>query len=322
MIKIQEKYNLTPETLLKDYIELKSIRAISRKYNVSRDTILNLFKNYNLYYKENKKINKKFTDNEIIEKYNVCCSIEETAKFFKYKKIDISRILKRNNVKKYKSSGLKIRKYFFNEQFFDTLTAESAYWLGFISADGSIEKYVLTICLKYSDFQHLEKFKKSINGEQPITKGLCEDSKRNPKWKDSYNCNIRICSRYMIQQLEKYKICNKKSLTFTFPEQLLNSEYLKDFCRGYFDGDGGISPQAENQMSVNIRGTKETLSVFLETFNKYCDGNLDKKISFESGIYRIQYNGNNISSRILTWLYKDAEIYLDRKYEQAKNYIL
>lgn len=258
---------------------------------------------------------------EVIETYKSCGSVRSTAKIYKCRTSKIMNILKTNNIERYHNAGRKIRKYFFNEQFFDTLTKNSAYWLGFISADGSIEKYTLTISLQYGDNLHLEKLKKSINGKQPITKVLCKNSERNSKWKDSENCSIRICSKYLIKQLETHDIYRNKSLIFTFPEQLLNSPYLKEFCRGYFDGDGGVSfNKKSKQMQVNVRGTKETLAVFLKIFHKYCDANLDKKISFDSGIFRIQYSGNNICTRILTWLYKGSDLYLDRKYELAKSY--
>jgi hypothetical protein len=62
------------------------------------------------------------------------------------------------------------KKYNFNENYFEKIdTEEKAYWLGFITADGSINLgygkqkfYQLHINLKGGDYSHLEKFQKAI----------------------------------------------------------------------------------------------------------------------------------------------------------------
>ena len=62
-----------------------------------------------------------------------------------------------------------IRKHFFNENYFENIdTEEKAYWLGFISADGSICKsskynsYRLVLNLNRLDEHHILKFKNAI----------------------------------------------------------------------------------------------------------------------------------------------------------------
>ena len=70
----------------------------------------------------------------------------------------IMRLLEKEGIK---SRGN--RKYSFNENIFDEIdTAEKAYWIGFITADGYVneEKNFLTIKLQYRDKNHLKKIDK------------------------------------------------------------------------------------------------------------------------------------------------------------------
>lgn len=52
----------------------------------------------------------------------------------------------------------------YNENCFSTITAESAYWLGFMYADGYVgsTRNTVGISLMKSDFNHLQKFSKFI----------------------------------------------------------------------------------------------------------------------------------------------------------------
>ena len=69
-----------------------------------------------------------------------------------------------------------MRKYYFNEKFFDEInTIEKAYWLGFICADGSIlnhskvtKSLQMRINIHEKDDYLLEEFKKDIEGNVPI----------------------------------------------------------------------------------------------------------------------------------------------------------
>ncbi len=255
--------------------------------------------------------------NEVILKYLETKSIQNTTKFFKsyYKKI--SKILKENNVTIYGN-----KKYNYDEKFFCDLNSVNSYWLGFICADGHIVRksssYYLEIDLAIKDINHLEKFKKDIKTDFNIIKRKCENSKRNIKWKDSYNCKLFVYSKTIVNDLSKYDLKSDKIF-----EDILNSQYLIDFLRGYFDGDGGVSiNKNSNQPIIKIRGDEQFLKTFNEIICKNCDIPTNRKISFESGIYALQYNGKNICSKILKWLYSDAERYLDRKYELAQTLIL
>lgn len=61
-----------------------------------------------------------------------------------------------------------MRKYNFNEHFFDGLNEQSSYWLGFLYADGYVrmkdgKSGELKIKLKDTDKSHIEKFLNDID---------------------------------------------------------------------------------------------------------------------------------------------------------------
>ena len=88
-------------------------------------------------------------------------SITSIAKKYNCSNQTITRLLEKQNIELRGN-----RKYFFNESIFDNIdTAEKAYWIGFITADGYIneKRGWLSIQLQYSDIDHLKKFAKFIN---------------------------------------------------------------------------------------------------------------------------------------------------------------
>ena len=70
--------------------------------------------------------------------------------------------------KVFKKDNIEIRTQYVEYNAFDTITEESAYWLGFISADGCLRGNTLSIGLQESDYNHLVKFKEFIKTENKI----------------------------------------------------------------------------------------------------------------------------------------------------------
>ena len=56
----------------------------------------------------------------------------------------------------------------FDINYFDNINSfKKAYWLGFLSADGSLKNNKVQICL--SDKDHIEKFKEDLKSEHKIS---------------------------------------------------------------------------------------------------------------------------------------------------------
>lgn len=226
--------------------------------------------------------------------------------------------------------GIKRSPYTCNYHYFDSIdTEEKAYWLGFLVADGWIGKNdkanagVVGVELQYGDINHLKKFNKSIQGNYKITDRWRTCSISKNKEKRNHSCVLRIFSLTMYNSLVNLGFTNNKSFDGDIPQ--LREDLVRHFVRGYFDGNGCV-----------CYTTKSFVVNFTTASKKICDKLIEilKKVGFNAKLY--QYNNENqtimyrpyISSfkdklAFLDWIYKDCNIYLDRKYQkylQTKEY--
>lgn len=211
------------------------------------------------------------------------------------------------------------RKYNFNIDFFkNPLNEFSAYWLGFIYADGYISTpKEVAIQLKNDDFEHLKKFNKCLDGNIPVT--FFEKKPRYIKEKytgTSYLCQIRIFSKEVVSDLNKLGVYQKKSLTIKFPK--LDNDYLTwCFIRGYFDGDGSLYYNKNgNQLRAKITsGSPNFINYFSEFLKKF---NIKTYITgYDCGL-----TGKESHRLFFDLLYDNekAKVFLDRKYKKYKTY--
>lgn len=160
-----------------------------------------------------------------------------------------------------------MRKYSFDWDYFKYPTVESAYWAGFIAADGCIRNNPsqLSITLSEKDKSHLQNFVKCIKYTGPIRYNIIK--------KDGMNrhaqCNLTICgiTQNLAEHLYKiYNLTPKKSLTLLPPNSLTGYTKLA-FIKGLIDGDGTIYRDSHNRLQFSICGTKEILDYICEEFN-------------------------------------------------------
>lgn len=200
----------------------------------------------------------------------------------------------------------------FNENMFDKIdTEEKAYWLGFLYADGYVEsdENIIELSLKSSDIHHLEKFRDFLKFDK--TKHI---------FKDNIRCRLSFRNKHMKQSLIKLGCTPRKSLAITFPSFEQVPDYLhKHFIRGYIDGDGSVMFNTEHTSGrLSILGTYNMLDGIVKA-----TGWKRNKISQyqDENVYSVEWSGYYVSD-YLDYLYKDALVYLDRKYDkylQIKN---
>lgn len=219
-----------------------------------------------------------------------------------------------------------------NENIFSEETEEAFYLAGFIAADGNLYKNYLNIWLSLEDEDHLNKIKNILKTDMPTkirkdhhsqigkqniissTKGFCLHS-------------IKIYD----DLINNFNLKENKSLTLEFPKHLINHPLINHFIRGYFDGDGSFSirnPNIKNKQSkINICFELLGTLNFITNVNDILHNNInlpENIISLNKNISRVRYSGNRLSALIGDWLYQNATIYLDRKYQRyliAKQYI-
>ena len=202
----------------------------------------------------------------------------------------------------------------FNENIFDKIdTEEKAYWLGFIYADGFISstRNAFELSLKGSDINHLHKFNKFMQHAKNNVK-LGQSKCGN---KIFSRCRWSVVNKHLKQRLIELGCFPNKSLILRFPDLTIfsNKDLIYSFIRGYFDGDGSLF-KSQNQIIVKISGSKD----FLQDLNSIFPAKSIIK-DFRSNVYTYSIYKHFDVLNFLNLIYKDANIYLDRKYQKYIN---
>ena len=222
----------------------------------------------------------------------------------------VNRDIKSMNIKitKYvnQTTGNGISPNLFNE----ILDEESAYWLGFLYADGSIrtDRNEISFTLKESDKDTVEKYHKWTGNQNNIVERI---TKRNNKEYKSY-CSS-FSSAAVKQNLIKLGCVPKKSLILTFPsEHQVPRQFIHHFIRGYIDGDGYIQYDLQkHKYRIVVCGTLDFLTGIQQTLLITNNSHIRKNI--EENIYTLNIEQKKIVERIMELLYNDATIFLPRK---------
>ncbi len=223
-----------------------------------------------------------------------------------------------------RSSKDAARKYTCNNDFFEKInTEEKAYWLGFIYADGYVmrskhDQKIVSISLSSRDINHIEKFKECISATYPIHTYKASNSYS----KNTMYSRISITSDKMFDDLNTHGVVENKTLILKAPD--IPDNLIKDFIRGYIDGDGCITTHKPGkgrmvlQYAVKIVGTKNVLE-FIKNFieNNHC-ATIRKfyKRHKNDNVYNIDFGGNKQVKKFLDIIYNGAHIFLNRKYEK------
>lgn len=202
---------------------------------------------------------------------------------------------------------------YFDEFFFDNIdTEEKAYWLGFIYADGYLNKndYGVGIELKASDYNHLVKFKNAIQSEKEV-----KIYHKNSTFGPQDNCRFIISSKHMKQILLGYFGSINKTLEGQFPK--IEKELEHHLVRGFFDGDGCLTGFRDDnhifRPELGFIGTHKTLE-YIEEISGF-SWSWSQRVKTNIDNYQICCGRVNDCLKFLSYMYKDATIYLDRKYE-------
>jgi hypothetical protein len=209
------------------------------------------------------------------------------------------------------------RKYFPNEDAFDEINEYSAYWMGFLAADGYITpdgrsiKLGLAVC----DTKHVEKFRDWISPGSPVQTY-------------SETASVRINSVKLAEKLISYGIKNRKSWDLDYPKNFPR-EYNRHFLRGFTDGDGSLyifktqkkdGTNHYETIAWNVSGTHEMISSVINILKEDLDIDTNisevKKTNLETKKYFVLSRSRLVgekADKLLGWMYDDANIFLDRK---------
>lgn len=278
----------------------------------------------------NQEYKMKIPKEKIIEIYNneYLNGVSSRQLGFKYGVVEsyFSRWFRKLGLKTFQND-IQSKKYKCNENYFETIdTEDKAYWLGFLYADGYIQSSSngnkkFGVSLSKKDIEHLNKLNKCLESNYPI--------KEYKVGKSGYvegtpYCRLLITSKKMTDDLINKGCVEHKTNIIKFPTlNQVPKKLTRHFIRGYFDGDGSIYFTKGNknieQYSIDFLGTDDFLLSVMDIFIK--ENIIDRKYKLEKRkegqvVSRFRFGGNGAALKFCHYIYDDATIYLDRKFER------
>lgn len=256
----------------------------------------------------------------VVRLYEELGSSVDVGKLFNVGHKVITKILEEKGIKR---TAAKKRQYKINEHYFDNIdTPNKAYILGFLYADGNNckKKCTITMSLEERDKDILERIRNEIGSERPL-EFLDYSNKHDFGYTYKNQYRLLLFSAHMCKALESYGMIPNKSLVLTFPE--IKEDLLSHFIRGYFDGDGCICQgKKETNFLVSITSTYDFCITLKEIIEKYVGINCHiYDASNHNGITKVFTTSGRLQVKaLLDWLYKDADLYLERKYNRYIQY--
>lgn len=260
--------------------------------------------------------------------YQAGASCQELAGKYQVSVTAIRGLLVRRGVK-LRSNSESHKRCSLNEFAFSRITPESAYWAGFIFADGYIlhrgSSAALTIRITEADIAHLKKFRNFLGSSHAITR-IAKNTKQWTGSKGAVQFSIR--SSKIAGDLENWGW--KSKLQHDPVNELCESS---DFWRGVIDGDGWIRlvhqksyynnhPKIKVWSKPRVVPRLELVGGYplLEKFAKFVHIHTGKKpkVLPHKSIFRVTLGGG-IAKVMVQVLYENACVSLDRKQNAAIN---
>ena len=170
----------------------------------------------------------------------------------------------------------------------------------------------------------LEIINQNIQNEKDV-KFLDKSGKHDFGYTYKNQYSLIINNRRIGEVLNTLGVKPRKSLTLEFPNWL-NPSLYPHFIRGYFDGDGSIYRYIRNTNASNtvvtITSTEKFCQAICDIFAKYIGikGHI-YDASCHNGITKVlSLCGHDVCKQFLEWIYKDADLFLQRKYNRYCNY--
>lgn len=232
----------------------------------------------------------------------------------------IRKILNKYNIERRVQADW-LTKYDLNEDYFEVLDSQNkAYILGYFYADGNVgeDNNLVQIGLQDRDLYILEKMKIELGC---INRPLYFDnrSNNNENYRDIYILAIK--NKKLHSDLINLGVVPRKTHILEFPN-FVPEELISHFIRGYFDGDGcvhGTELSDGTQLhSIDICGTELFCNKLKDVLKEKLDINssiFQANATPESQTKKVEISGRLQCLKFLDWIYKDAEMFLYRKYE-------
>jgi len=258
---------------------------------------------------------------EVINLYKNNISIPNIARRYNCYPQSVENLLKTYNVyTSYRPSKG-------NTRYFKTIdTYLKAYFLGFITADGCIQRFTkssrgLSITLNIKDICILDKLKQEIGNSHNIR--IWSQPQIFDKTVISTYCRFQIADKKLYEDLSSYGLTERKSLTI--PNIILNipKKFRKAFILGYFDGGGSVILPKQKSIKGGKEYPNRTITVSIRGTKPFLEGIVQElDITNYSLVFSKQYSLNISKKTEVVKFYKcynNCPFYLERKYNKFQD---
>jgi hypothetical protein len=247
-------------------------------------------------------------------------TIEETCEWSGISRAAFKGELKRQNIarahKCINPERFSHPTYSLDRTFFQSIDSEEkAYWLGFVTADGSVSNAQLTLRISSKDRGHLELFKKDLRFEGPVKDFEPRLSTYGGKAIASGKMSsITISSVDIVRDLNKLGIHRNKS--FSVEPWQGPSGLMSHYWRGVLDGDGWLYLDTRGYYVIGLCGNNHMVSAFADYASHIVKRSL--KITPNNSILSCSIQGLGLLRPLVENLYGNSSVSLTRKSEVAE----
>jgi len=200
-------------------------------------------------------------DEVIGKRYEDGENLPQLSEVYGINQMTIRRAIMRSG-RQTRSKKVALKHYSLNENAFTELSSDSAYWIGFLMADGCIidrkqnkQSWVIAVSLKSKDRLHLAKLASFLSYDGHIG----DSQSRN-------DASLKVISDTLTTDLMKWGLAVRKSLNEKPNKALL---FNPDYWRGEMDGDGSIwiakgNNPGEYDPAISLVGGEYLITKFAE----------------------------------------------------------
>jgi hypothetical protein len=197
---------------------------------------------------------------------------------------------------------------YLREDAFDSVTEESAYWIGFLMADGCIcpvktGQTGISINISAKDEACVHRFRRFIGSRHKI-------GRHQPK-RGNELVRLRIYSDRIAGALARYGVVPRKSQT----AKVYILDKNRDFWRGVIDGDGYLTFRS-NTGCLGLVGSRYLVEQFREFILGICP-DFKRPVLRHASIYRLELRSVHAIAVAAT-LYSDCVFAMPRKLDLAR----
>lgn len=201
-------------------------------------------------------------------------------------------------------------KYSLDETVFDTITEKSAYWVGFLMADGAILNRQtgspeIALDLSARDKEHIERFRSFLQSSHPIA-----ISSKKIKSGEYLIARFSVRSSRLVNALAMFGVVPRKSLR----TRVIGLENNRHFWRGVVDGDGDLTQHRNHRKrspGFRLVGSQVLLQQFADFLQPYMPDK-DIMVRPHKNIYEVRLFGLS-AIQAMNLLYQSCSIALERK---------